>query len=464
MGASTTAPTSNTATAHTGLRWTQQETHTSPATPDLSDYPTTPGVLQTANNEIGAGYFTGIVTEFNATGTALTYSTYLGGSGGREIGRGIALDPSGDAYVFGSTTAANFPVTDNAYQPGNGDAAKGNSSAFLAELNPAGSALVYSTYLGGSGGDEGNAVALDSGSNAYLTGTTASTDFPVTVPAYQSANTSSGGTAFVARLGIGTALIPTTPTATTLTVTAAGGAVTTVPSGTAVTLTATVTAATAPVSPGLVTFCDATATLCENSAILGTAQLTAAGTATLKFVPGIGSHSYKAVFAGTNLYIGSTSAAEPLAVTGLYPTTTTLSATGAPGSYTLTSTVVGQGVLTLTPGGSVSFVDQTNGNAVLGTAPLTAGTAAQTLVAAPTSPLTTGTQPYAVATGDFNGDGFTDFAVENYGSGSVSVFLGNGDGTFKPQVTYAVGTLPEGIAAVRRERRWEARLTSHQHR
>ena len=79
------------------------------------------------------------------------------------------------------------------------------------------------------------------------------------------------------------------------------------------------------------------------------------------------------------------------------------------------------------------------------------------------SPLTTGTAPYAVATGDFNGDGFTDFAVENYTSGTVSVFLGNGDGTFKPQVTYAVGSPAGAYRRSRCKRRWKTGSHGRQH-
>ena len=175
-------------------------------------------------------------------------------------------------------------------------------------------------------------------------------------------------------------------------------------------------------------------------------------------------HTYQAFFVGTTAAPGAISPTQSVTVTGTYPSITTLTATGNPGSYTLTSTVVGQGVSALTPGGSVSIIDQTNSNAVVGTATLGTGTPAQTLVAATGSPLTTGTAPYAVATGDFNGDGFTDFAVENYNSGTVSVFLGNGDGTFKPQVTYSVGTAAGGHRRSRCKRRWEARPGSDQHR
>src|SRR5882724_5121693 len=89
-------------------------------------------------------------------------------------------------------------------------------------------------------------------------------------------------------------------TTTTLSVTSGGSAVTTVVSGSVVTLTATVNSGAGAVTTGLVNFCDATATYCTDVHILGTAQLTSAGTATQRFVPGIGSHSYKAVFVGTN--------------------------------------------------------------------------------------------------------------------------------------------------------------------
>ncbi len=218
--------------------------------------------------------------------------------------------------------------------------------------------------------------------------------------------------------------------------------------GKPVTLTATVSTTDGIVTPGQVVFCNVGAAICNSQFNLGSAQLNAAGVAALSQYPGaVGVHTYVAFFLGTSTAAAVASPPQSVTVTGTYPTTTTLSATGDPGSYTLTSTVVGQGVLTLTPGGSVSFVDQTNDDAVLGTVPVTPGTAAQTLVATATSPLTTGTEPYAVATGDFNGDGFTDFAVVNYSGATVSVFLGNGDGTFKPQVTYVVGTDPEGIAA-----------------
>lgn len=150
-----------------------------------------------------------------------------------------------------------------------------------------------------------------------------------------------------------------TTTATSLTLSAS-----TVSAGTVVTFTATVTNPS-PVTRGLVMFCDASATYCEDVSIVGTAQLTSAGTAIIKGVPGIGNHSYKAVFVPTTSNKGSTSTAKALTVTGPYAVTTTIGKTGSAGNYTLTGTVAGKSSLTLAPTGSVSFLDTTNGNYVL---------------------------------------------------------------------------------------------------
>jgi beta-propeller repeat-containing protein len=114
----------------------------------------------------------------------LFYSTYLGGSGS-DFGLGIAVDTSGNAYVTGLTTSANFPTL-GAFQP----TIVGPSDAFVTKLNPTGSGLVYSTYLGGSADDQGIGVAVDTSGNAYVTGHTFSSNFPFTTGAFQ---TSFGG-------------------------------------------------------------------------------------------------------------------------------------------------------------------------------------------------------------------------------------------------------------------------------
>ncbi|MCI0722902.1 MAG: choice-of-anchor D domain-containing protein [Acidobacteria bacterium] len=116
------------------------------------------------------------LSKLNAAGSALVYSTYLGGSNS-EQGHAIAVDASGNAYVTGHTESTNFP-TANAFQAAFG----GNADAFLSKFNAAGSALVYSTYLGGTQYEEGNSVAVDAGGSAYVTGRTDSTNFPTASP------------------------------------------------------------------------------------------------------------------------------------------------------------------------------------------------------------------------------------------------------------------------------------------
>ncbi|HEY2932105.1 MAG TPA: SBBP repeat-containing protein [Acidobacteriota bacterium] len=113
------------------------------------------------------------VSRLNAAGTALIYSTYVGG-GGNDRGNAVAVDSSGNAYVTGSTRSTNFPAA-TPFQAANG----GGMDAFVFKLNPTGSALVYSTYLGGSGGDSGNGITIDAAGNAYVTGFTDAVDFPV---------------------------------------------------------------------------------------------------------------------------------------------------------------------------------------------------------------------------------------------------------------------------------------------
>jgi hypothetical protein len=114
----------------------------------------------------GGGLFDAFVTEINASGSALVYSTYLGGSGD-DIGFGIVVDNTGSAYVTGETSSTDFP-TANPLQP----SLAGESDAFVAKIGPVGSSLVYSTYLGGSGGAQGSGIAVDSAGAVYVTGST----------------------------------------------------------------------------------------------------------------------------------------------------------------------------------------------------------------------------------------------------------------------------------------------------
>src|SRR5207244_6269799 len=123
-----------------------------------------------------------------STGSGLVCCTYLGGSGA-EQGHGIAVDTSGYAYVTGFTASTNFPTTTGAFQSTFGG---GGEDAFVTKLNATGSALVYSTYLGGSGDDTGFGIAADVSRNAYVTGITSSSNFPTTAGAFQT--TFGGGT------------------------------------------------------------------------------------------------------------------------------------------------------------------------------------------------------------------------------------------------------------------------------
>jgi hypothetical protein len=136
------------------------------------------------------------VAKVNMAGTALVYSTYLGGAGA-DSGQAIAVDAAGRAYVTGYTFSTNFP-THNALQGSNA----GSADAFVTELDPDGLTLVFSTYLGGSGLDRGKAIALDASGNIYLTGDTQSNGFPVTSGVFQSLYAGTGD-AFVAKVGLG---------------------------------------------------------------------------------------------------------------------------------------------------------------------------------------------------------------------------------------------------------------------
>ena len=125
------------------------------------------------------GAYTVFVSKLNASGNAFIYSTYLGGSGG-DIGYGIAVDSAGDAYITGYTDSKNFPLM-NPLQPKK----VAFADVFVSEFNASGSALIFSTYLGGSSyDDQGNSIAVDSAGSIYLTGYTQSKHFP-TVNALQ---------------------------------------------------------------------------------------------------------------------------------------------------------------------------------------------------------------------------------------------------------------------------------------
>jgi YVTN family beta-propeller protein len=317
-----------------------------------TNFPVTPGAFQAVS---GGGY-DGFVAKLNPGGTTLVYSTYLGGSGTDE-GAGIAVDSSGNAYVTGGTTSTNFPgVSSSSVQSVYGG---GTGDAFVAELNPAGSALVYSTYLGGNDADVARGIKLDSENNVYIAGYTSSTNFPLGAQPVQS--TYGGGTydAFIAKLSTGAA--------TTTTIAASVN-----PSvlGQQVSFTATVkpTSSSALTPSGNVTFNDGATTL-------GTVTLTSGTAIVSTSVLSVGSHNITAAYAGDSSFASSTSTTliQTVGQGATTPTSTTLSSS-------LSNTVYGQNVsLTAVvsasggaPTGTVSFVDS---GVNLGSAPISGGQA-----------------------------------------------------------------------------------------
>src|SRR5690606_29611503 len=165
-----------------------------------TEFPTTPGTVDTSHN----GNYDVFVTKLNAAGTALIYSTFIGGSGS-DIAYDIAVDASGNAFITGSTVSQSYPTTTGAYDTTfNG----GTFDVFVTKLNATGSALVYSTFIGGSDDDTGLSIAIDPSGNAYVTGYTVDdvTDFPTTTGAYDTLH-NGGSDVFVSKLDAAGAIL-----------------------------------------------------------------------------------------------------------------------------------------------------------------------------------------------------------------------------------------------------------------
>ncbi len=170
-----------------------------------TDFPTTDGAFDRTFGEGTCGtptYATVckdvFVTRMNGNGTALVFSTYLGGSGDGtgiygDSSRAITVDNAGNAYVTGWTDSVDFPITPDAFDT----SFNGFSDAFVSKLNPAGSTLIYSTFLGGSSGDSGHGIAVDGAGSVYVTGD-AGNGFPTTPGVFDPV--ANGSDAFVAKL------------------------------------------------------------------------------------------------------------------------------------------------------------------------------------------------------------------------------------------------------------------------
>jgi hypothetical protein len=322
------------------------------------------------------------VAKLNPMGSALVYSTYLGGSGG-DFGYGIAVDGAGNAYVTGSTESTNFPITPSAFQTACFDYRNTCADAFVTRLTPSGSALVYSTYLGGRGEDIGYSIAVVSPGNAYVTGRTTSTNFPTKNPLQA---TNGGGLppydAFVAKIDV--RAVPT------ITLSSSRN-----PSiyGQAVTFTAKFTSTIGAPPDG------ETVTFMKGIGVLGTAALSGGSARfTISTLP-VGTDPIKAVYGGDSNFLGSTSKAVSQVVTKATTTTTLVSSlnpSNAGQSVTFTAKVTPQ--FSGTVHGTVTFYD---GTTALKTAYLSGGVAKFT-----TSTLTSGKHNItATYNGNTNFDG-----------------------------------------------------------
>lgn len=176
-----------------------------------TDFPTPPGAFPNSGQSA-------FVAKLNSSGNALVYSVFLGGSRGSTASAAVSVDSAGSAYVTGRTDAPDFPTTRGAFQStfgGSGSDAGLVGDAFVTKVSAAGNVLIYSTFLGGGGADGGNAVAVDGVGNAFVTGSTRSSNFPVTPgafqPVYASPPSNPQGDAFVTKFnGGGTGIIYST--------------------------------------------------------------------------------------------------------------------------------------------------------------------------------------------------------------------------------------------------------------
>jgi alpha-tubulin suppressor-like RCC1 family protein/Leucine-rich repeat (LRR) protein len=336
------------------------------------------------------------VTKLNPSGSAKIYSTYLGGNG-EDSGNGIAVDLSGNAYMTGYTSSTNFPTL-NAIQPGQG----GSLDAFVTKLNPSGSARIYSTYMGGNGDESGNGIAVDVSGNGYVTGYTSSTNFP-TLNAIQPGQSGSFD-AFVTKLNpSGSARIYSTHLGGSGN--EFGNGIAADSSGNAY-ITGFTTSTDFPtmyaVQPGNGGIYDAFVT-----------KLNPSGSAKI----------YSTYLGGTINEFGNGIAVDPSGnayVTG-YTTSTNFP--------TLNAIQPGNG------GSSGAFLTK-----------LTAEAACSTPSFGAATNFSVASLPFAMAQSDFNNDGNMDLAVTNFSSNSVSVLLGDGNGSFGPATPYNVGIGPVHLA------------------
>uniref|UniRef100_UPI003BF97DD5 galactose-binding domain-containing protein n=1 Tax=Candidatus Amarolinea aalborgensis TaxID=2249329 RepID=UPI003BF97DD5 len=162
-------------------------------------FPTTIGALDTSYNGGGDAF----AVKLDATGSTLVYGTFLGGTaleyGGAEVGSNLVVDASGNLYLAGQTSSTDFPTTPSAFDA----TANGSGDVFVAKLNSDGTALLYSTYLGGIGTEAPHNIAVDGAGAVYVSGAVLGGGFPTTPGAFQSECLGGGWDGFVAKLDTG---------------------------------------------------------------------------------------------------------------------------------------------------------------------------------------------------------------------------------------------------------------------
>jgi YVTN family beta-propeller protein len=376
-----------------------------------TNFPVTAGAFQSV---FGGGPYDAFVSEFAPSGSSLIYSTYLGGTGDDDAG-GLTLDSAGDAYVTGYTSSADFPLSSPIQSSYGGNP----YDVFVTELNGAGSSLLLSTYLGGSGDDEGLGIALDGANSIYIVGYTTSQNFPLNSPLQSTNKSYPNSTGFVAKLSSSNGTIGSTPTSCALAPSSSQAMY-----GQPVTITATVS--TQSGSPtGWVSFY-------EGSSVIGQSVLVGGQAAfTVSLLP-VGTHSITATYSGDSTFAQSTSAPVSATITQAGSSTSVfLSPTAilVDQAVALTAAVtsnIGNGV----PTGTVAFYYNQQS---LGSAALVLGSATLSVASLPAGK----DSITAVYHGDANFTGST--------SAPVFEIVFPGLPTFSP-ATIPVGTGPVAMA------------------
>jgi hypothetical protein len=432
------------------------------------------------------------ITKLNATGSALEYSTYLGGTND-ERALGIAADSSGDAWVTGGTLSKNFPLTSDAFS---GGVVSPNWISFITELKPDGSGLLFSSFLGsnsGGGVSSGTAVALDNTGKVYVAGVSNDfPNFPTTPGGFQTQNSGGPGDAYIVQIAPLISLLPTNipfgsqavgstsvpivvtlknsgTSALSITAPATSGDFAQInncgsalPAGGSCQFNVTFKPTTFGARTGFLTVADSATRATQAVSLSGTGTdpnnpfvMLSSATLTFDDQP-LHQSSAPQILTVTNVG-GVTLAVTSITVSGDFAETNTCANSLAPGAHCSVS-------VTFTPSatakriGAVSVTDNASGGTQ--TVALTGfGTratppplpAAQYLFGK--ANFGAGVSPIAALTGDFNSDGILDLAILNQNcyvspyNGIVSILLGKPDGTFAPKVDYASTTCPVAITA-----------------